>query len=146
MTSAGLRLQARDADDLTVFASLLQDAIVPLSDVTYVPSEQRFVMVVNRFLWDADGAPDQHDQRVNCGVVFDRVTGVQSRGLDLADRGRMLDLLTIRFEEGRLFLVFSGGADIRLAIDGVEARLEDLGEPWPTGWRPGHEGLDDAEK
>lgn len=144
MSQTGLRLQARDADDLTVFASLLQDAIVPFRDVAYVPEEKRFAMVANRFLWDEAKDGGKVYQRVNCGVVFGQVTGVQSRGLDLSDLERMLGLLTVREEEGQIVLVFSGEAEIRLTAETIEGRLEDLGEPWPTKWRPGHEGLDDA--
>ena len=140
MSHERLRLLAQDTDDLTIFATILQDAIVPVSDMAFIPDEQRFAFVANRFLWETpekgDRKPDR--QRVNCGVVFERVSGVKSRGLDLADRSLMLDLLTLQTGDGSVGLVFSGGAEIQLAIDDVTARLEDIGEPWPTKWRPGH--------
>jgi hypothetical protein len=146
MTHQCLRLRASDADDLTIFASILQDAIVPVSDIAFVPDERRFAMVANRFLWEADaktGAEPDH-QRVNCGVVVEQVAGVKSRGLDLSERGRMLDLLTVTAEDGGLRFVFSGGADIWLTTDSVDARLEDIGEPWPTKWRPAHASQDES--
>jgi hypothetical protein len=144
MSHERLRLLAQDKDDLTIFATFLQDAIVPASDMAYIPDEQRFAFVANRFLWETaeEGGKKPDHQRVNCGVVFEQVGGVKSRGLDLKDRSLMLDLLTLRSGEGSVGLVFSGGAEIQLAIDGVEAKLEDIGEPWPTKWRPGH--ADDA--
>ena len=146
MTHQRLRLRASDADDLTVFASILQDSIVPASDIAYVPDEQRFAMVANRFLWEAEDSSDGETshQRVNCGVVVDQVAGVKSRGIDLSDRSRMLDLLTVTAEDGGIRLVFSGDADIWLAAETVDARLEDIGEPWPTIWRPGHAGQDES--
>ena len=140
MSHQRLRLRASDADDLTIFATMLQDAIVPVSDMAFVPAEHRFALVANRFLWELSGTDEKKPthQRVNCGVVFEQVTGVKSRGLDLSDRGRMLDLLTLRAEDRRVGLVFSGDTEIELAVDAIDARLEDIGEPWPTKWRPEH--------
>lgn len=140
MTQQRLRLRASDADDLTVFASILQDAIVPVSDVAFVPDERRFAMVANRFLWElvTDDKKKAQYQRVNCGVVIERVGSVKSRGLDLGDRSRMLDLLTLQQDDHGIRLVFSGDAEIQLVTNTVDARLEDIGEPWPTQWRPGH--------
>ncbi len=142
MTLQRLRLRALDADDLTVFASILQDAIVPISDIAFVLGENRFAMVANRFLWETEDQTEgkAEHQRVNCGVVVDQVAGVKSRGFDLDDRGRVLELLTLGTEDGGIRLVFSGSADIWLSTDAVDARLEDIGEPWPTKWRPGHAG------
>ena len=144
MNHERLRLIAQDPDDLTIFSTFLQDAIVPASDMAFLPEERRFAFVANRFLWEIVGEEEKKPthQRVNCGVVFEQVGGVKSRGLDLADRSLMLDLLTLQTGEDMIGLVFSGGAEIQLAIDGVEARLEDIGEPWPTKWRPEH--ADDA--
>lgn len=47
-----LKLRAHDATDMDVIASVLQDALVPLTEATYVRRDRRFVMVVNRFLWE----------------------------------------------------------------------------------------------
>ncbi len=32
----------------------------------------------------------------------------------------------------------SGGGEISLEVSDIRCHLEDLGEPWPTRWRPGH--------
>src|SRR3546814_12419703 len=53
--SAGLKLRARDDEDLQALAALLQDALVPLSDMLYEPELRRFALVVNRFMWEAPG-------------------------------------------------------------------------------------------
>lgn len=147
MNHQRLRLRARDAEDLTVFSSILQDAIVPVTDIAYVPDERRFAMVANRFLWESaeGGGKRAAYQRVNCGVVVEKVAGVKSRGLNLTDRGRMLDLLTLQEEDGGVRLVFSGDTDIWLDTESIDVTLEDLGEPWPTQWRPDHADLDSSE-
>ena len=38
-----LRLRAVDADDLSVIAACLQDALVPLSEMAYLPDQRRFM-------------------------------------------------------------------------------------------------------
>jgi hypothetical protein len=146
---------------LEVISALLQDALVPLVDVTYLPREKRFVLVANRFRWPeaerADGLPAPappppgHDasfaeaeerppfERVNCGVCFDRVVRVRSTGIDRRDREQILNLLAIEGEPGAVSLVFSGGGAIRLEVSGLLCHMEDLGEGWPTRWRPTHD-------
>ena len=163
--SARLKLRAEDEDDLRVIAACLQDALIPLSDILYLDAEQRFVLVANRFRWencpDLPEAPpisavgSQHDgfdcstyERVNCGILFENVTAVRRRGFDQRDRGRILELLTMDIEAGEgghmaVVMLFAGGAAIRLEGTGIKCRISDIGEPWPTQFRPNHPG-DDA--
>lgn len=158
--STALKLRARDAEDLRALATVLQDALVPVKDMAYLKREKRFVLVVNRFMWEtapqdpqmppplegdagfADEAPPPPFSRVNCGIVFDRVRGVRTRGLNLTDRDQILNLLTVEVDNKGVVLLFSGGAAIRLDGQGIHCHLEDLGEPWPTDRRPEH--ADDA--
>lgn len=148
-----LRLRAKDSDDLLVFSTALQDAIVPIVDIAFLAAERRFMMVVNRFKWEAGEQPadllgsDEADDdptagsvylRTNCVLRFDNVASVQSRGVDLKDRGQLLDMLALRVEEGAIRLDFADGAALLLTVDGVDVRLEDLGEPWPTTRMPSH--------
>ena len=169
MTRQGrLKLRARDREDLRVLSACLQDALVPLADVAFLKAEQRFVLVVNRFMWEAapEGdvlsaeveskteAPEADDgdarfedaegatppyQRVNAGLTFDRVRAVRFRGFDARKRGEILNLLSVEAEPGAATLSFSGGAAIRLEVAEILCHLEDLGRPWPTRWRPHHE-------
>jgi hypothetical protein len=53
-----LKLRASDPQDMDVIAALLQDALVPLVDMTFLAAEKRFVMVANRFRWQADTQAD----------------------------------------------------------------------------------------
>jgi len=149
----GIRLKARDAGDLEVLAACLQDAVVRLADMTWLPREKRFVLVGTRFRWEtqpeAPPPPEPGDDaafaqtarlysRVNCGLAFDKVTAVKTRNLDPARRQQLLNLLTLRAEGAAIRLIFSGGAEVRLETGGVAATLEDLGQSWPTQWRPSH--------
>ncbi|HSR71606.1 MAG TPA: DUF2948 family protein [Kiloniellales bacterium] len=162
----GLKLRARDAEDLEALSAVLQDALVPLGDVAFFKSQKRFVLVANRFRWER--APDRppeaeraHEteaepgdapfeteageagppyQRINCGLCFDRVRAVRVRGLDPRRKDQILNLLAIRGGSNAVALLFSDGVEIRLEGSGIHCHLEDLGEPWPTRWRPDHPG------
>jgi hypothetical protein len=71
-------------------------------------------------------------------VYFDWVQNVRFRGLDPREKDQMLNLLTVEAAPGAILLVFSGGGAIRLEVRDVRCHLEDVGEPWPTRWRPNH--------
>jgi hypothetical protein len=47
-----LKLIALDEEDLAVLSSLLQDAVVRVADMTYLPGQKRFAAVLNRFDWE----------------------------------------------------------------------------------------------
>jgi hypothetical protein len=47
-------------------------------------------------------------------------------------------LLAIHAEGGSLYLDFAGGGSIRLEVEEILCHLDDLGEPWPTRYRPRH--------
>ncbi len=140
---APLKLRAKDAEDIAVIAACLQDALVPVGDLTYLPEERQFVAVLNRFCWETDedtGAAATAHQRVLCGLRFDGVRGVKLRGVDRHDSGRLLQLLTIESADDAITLVFAGGVAFRLEVEAVRCSLEDLVEPWPTRWQPSHDG------
>ena len=160
------KLRARDVEDMRIVAACLQDALVAVSDIAYQKRQKRFVLVANRFMWEATsqagrpashpaadpaaGARDDSDasfedqagpryQRIHAGLCFDRVKRVSYQGLDPRARGQILNLLTLEAEPRRITLVFSGGILIRLEVGAIACHLEDLGETWPTRWQPSHD-------
>jgi hypothetical protein len=143
---AGLKLRATDVEDLAVVSAILQDALVTVSEMVYLPEEKRFVLVANRFRWEPSAAETrQKSERILTGLCFDAVTGVQRRGFHPREEERILSLLAIRTENfdtsdkpGALILDFAGSNSIRLEVGSVVCHLDDLGEPWPTRWRPKH--------
>ena len=142
-----LKLRAEDADDLAVLSTCLQDALVAVRDLAYLADEQSFVFIANRFRWESGLRPlpgEEGHQRVLCAVTFGAVVGVSYRGFRRSDEDRILCLLAIRGETngsvGRAILLeFAGGAAIRLDVAGIVCRAKDIGEPWPTRWRPRHD-------
>ena len=150
---AELKLIALDPQDLGIISAHLQDAVVRVGDMTFLPREKRFAMVVNRFDWaqalsEGASAPKDGGQalRRRAGLRLDRVRSAQIQGLDLKDKRAVLSLLAVTFTaggdaqspEGDVTLTFSGGAAIRLGVEYIEAELKDLGAAWAAQGVPQH--------
>jgi hypothetical protein len=141
---ADLKLVALDAEDLSVISAHLQDAVVKVADIAYLPREKRFAAVLNRFDWaDAikDGSKPFARRRV--ALRFERVLSAQVQGIDLKNRGLVLNLLAVGFEsreapEGDVTLVFADGGAIRLRVECIEAEMKDLGAAWQAKSKPQH--------
>ena len=137
-----LALIARDAEDLEVISSVLQDAVVPIAEMAFIEADNRFVLIASRFRREGgDSVGEAEDgvfERVNCALRFDRVAAVVRRNLDPARLTGMLSLLAIRPEAEYIDLVFSGGGTIRLMTDEVACRFDDLDMRWPTRLKPDH--------
>ena len=141
--ASSLKLRARDVEDLAVISAALQDALVPLGDISHDPAEKTFIMVVNRFRWEQES---KQNERVHAGLRFDAVRRAQFRGIDRTNRAQFLSFLTIAFDgsdeaEGVVVMHFAGGGAIRLNVGGLYCILADLGQPWPTQWTPAHDPL-----
>ena len=82
----------------------------------------------------------EHREHPDWSMGFEQVTAVRTRGVDpKAERDRMLNLLQIAPLDGGVELVCAGGVTIRLDVQRLACHVEDLGEPWPTVFRPTHE-------
>ena len=150
-----LKIMARDAEDLAVVSACLQDALIPLNEMRYLPQERRFILVANRFRWERAAQPSQeasphqdaafdsdddfgNQQRTNAGVCIDRVLAVRSRGIDRSRPDDFLSLLSLELDGNRLSLLFAGGGVIQVEVEGLSLYLSDLGKAWPTQWQPDH--------
>jgi hypothetical protein len=141
-----LKLLALDEDDLRVLSAHLQDAVLRVADMVYLPAEQRFAAVLNRFDWLA--AADANDgasnlRRCRCALRFERVKRAQVQKLRPGETWAVAELLAITYEEadppgGFITLYFAGGAAVRLQVECIEAELRDLGVAWPTAKMPRH--------
>jgi hypothetical protein len=135
-----LKLRAENAEDIAVIGGYLQDAVLKVSDLAWLPAANRLALVCNRFMWERPGPPHY---RVRAGLHFETVTAAKVRGIPQDSKDHVLELLTVHAIEleGRalITLSFCGGGDIRLEAELIEAGLDDLGEPWETASRPRHE-------
>ena len=146
-----LKLLALDEEDLQIVSSQLQDAVVRVGDMTYLPSQKRFAAVLNRFDWQRAGAGDDGERyrRLQTALRFDRVLGARHKDLAPEDKNRVLSLLAISFEageapSGKIVLYFSGDVTVQLDVECIEAEMRDLGPAWRTQHKPEHPGDGDA--
>ena len=130
-----LRLRAQDADDLKVISALLQDALLPLADMTYIREERRFVMAVNRYRWDQPAEPS----RTHALVSFQQVEAVRARGIDRRRPHHLLAILGITYGDGCVQIECAESGSVRLDVTALDCVLEDVGEPWPAAFQPKHE-------
>lgn len=138
----GLKLLAQDAEDLKIISAHLQDAIMRVGDMAYLPRRRRFAAVMNRFCWEACG---EHPagSRVLSGLHFDGVLKVQARDLRQDEPDAVAGLLAIGYHPsadggGMIDLLLCGGGQIRLTVECIDACLTDLSEPRPAVARPVH--------
>ena len=143
-----LKLAALDTDDLEVMSAHLQDAVMRIGDIAYVPERKRFAVVLNRFDWEGAqgvgrGSGKKQFERRRAALRFDRVLAAQVQGIRQQARDTVLELLAIQFEEtdqpeGYVMLHFAGGGGIRLHVECIEAELKDLGPVWRAKSKPEH--------
>ncbi len=143
-----LRLIAQDAEGLGVLSALLQDAVFPITEMTYAKGRRRFALMLNRFRWEDEAAAQatgRRFERVQSLLVFEDVLAVQTAGIDRDARDTVLSLLQIGFEPGvdgtgTVTLVLAGDGEIALQIEALDATLRDVTRPYlaPSGKTPSH--------
>jgi len=146
VTMDRLKLVAFDEDDLAVVSAHVQDAVLKVGDMTFLPRERRFAAVINRFVWEkpAEGTLKKSWERRRAGFHFDNVRGVRSSGIDRSNPDAVLDLLAISFDPaeapgGTVTLIFAGGGAIALEVECIEAAISDFGPAWATACCPKHD-------
>jgi hypothetical protein len=137
-----LKLMALDEDDLKVISACFQDAVFKSSDMAYLPKDQCFALVGNRFVWERT-LSDAAYQRRRTGLHIRRVQSVKSQNIDPSDKGIILSLLAITFvphesPSGQIHLHFADNKTICLDVECLEISMKDLGAMWTTDQKPEH--------
>lgn len=143
-----LRLIAFDGEDLKVISANLQDSLVCVGDIAYLPQSKQFALVASRFDWVK--AMDGGWERCRTGLHFERVLRARCMGIAQKDHGVLLNLLSISFQEtqapaGIVEIIFSGGCALRLEVECLEAEMHDLGMRWKAAAMPGHPVSEESE-
>lgn len=143
-----LRLMAVDRDDLSVVSALVQDAVLPVSEMDWIPSKRRFAMLVNRFRWeDRDHARQQGRgyERVQSLLIFDAVSKVAYAGIDPKDKDLILSILSVDFAEsdtpsGIVTINLAGDGALALTVECLDVVIKDVTRPYlaPSGAEPLH--------
>ena len=133
-----LRLKAEDADDLAAISAVLQDSVLPVSEMAWQAQERRFGLLANRFRWeDADAAAraGRPQERVQSMLVIDGVLRVRRSGFDPRDKDQVISLLSISFDPaedgaGCLTLTLAGDGAIAVDVECVDLSLTDVTRPY----------------
>ena len=138
-----LKLVALDGDDIEVVSTHLQDAVIKAADIHWRPSENRVVVGLNRFDWEAANGSAPEFRRRRAALRFERVLSCRCRNLDAVQKEQVLNLLAVEFNRkdepaGTVLLTFSGGGALRLDVECLEVELADLGPCWSTDCCPEH--------
>ena len=136
-----LKLVALDPEDLAIVSAHLQDALVRVGDLTYLPRDQRFALMARRFDWEA--LPGEPPRRRLTGMHFEHVTAARVRGIARGGADTTLNLLAVTFDEthapsGTVTLIFSENRAIQLDVECIEAQMKDMGPVWEAQGRPQH--------
>ncbi|PJF11243.1 DUF2948 family protein [Pseudorhodobacter sp. MZDSW-24AT] len=145
---APLRLIAQDAEDVPVLASLLQDAVFPITEMRFDPKARRFALLLNRFRWEdraAAEAAKRPYERVRSLLVIEDILRLRSTGIDRSQSETILSLLTLTFAPGPdgtgiLTLTLAGDGAVQIEVETVSLRLDDVTRPYiaPSGKAPDH--------
>ncbi len=143
-----LRLMADDAESLAVISALVQDAVFPITEMTFAKPRHRFALMLNRLRHEdipearRAGRPVE---RVQSLLVFDEVLAVHSTGIDRAQKDAVLALLALSFEPGpqgggRVVLTLAGDGALALTVEALDLHLRDVTRPYlaPSGKVPDH--------
>jgi Protein of unknown function (DUF2948) len=153
MSTGPLKLVALDPDDLKILSAHLQDAVIRLADMVYMPADQHFAAILSRFDWlsaeNGDGR-QSNLRRCRCALRFDKIKRAQVQKVRLGDKFAVVELLAITFDEletpgGYITLHFAGGGAVRLEVECIEAELHDVGEAWRASCKPQHKVLEASE-
>ncbi|MGN6585017.1 MAG: DUF2948 family protein [Rhizobiaceae bacterium] len=141
-----IKLVALDEEDLRILSAHAQDSVMRVGDLDFQPSHKRFLVPMNRFVWEGKRGifSRLHNERHRAVLHFDRVVSMKAAGISRGKPDEILSLLAIRFEPadapaGTIELIFAGNAAIRLEAECIEARLTDLGAAWEASSRPVHD-------
>lgn len=142
---APLNLGAFDDEDLKVISSLAQDAVFPITEMTWRPNDRRFALLINRFRWEDEGQKRHAPERVQSVLAVENVLKVASQGVDRQDADVILSLLSTTFEPGQdgtghVLFTLAGDGAIRLEVEALEVTLKDVTRPYraTSGKAPSH--------
>jgi len=144
---APLSLMAEDEQDLRILSALLQDAVLPASEMSYDHRGRTLALLLNRFRWeDAEqaAAEGRDYERVRSVLLIRDVMRVLSDGIS-RDGETVLELLAIEWQPGqdgtgRLMLEFAGDGTLAIEVECINLDLRDVTRPYRavSGKAPAH--------
>ena len=137
-----IRLKALGPEDIPVISTLIQDSVLPSSEISWLPKENRFGLLLNRFRWENKS---QSPERVQTVLVFDNVLSAKTNGIDSSNKDQILSILSLGFEagddaSGTFNIILAGDGEIALQVECIDVTLQDATRPYisPSKIVPSH--------
>ncbi len=132
-----MNLNAIDTDELKIISTILQDGLIEVNDIKYLPSIRSFFLMITRFMWE-EKIVNKVDQRIKAVLSFEDVLTVYSKNIDQLNKNKTLELITFNYYPNtskniEIELLFKNDAIIKLETEIIRCKLEDQGEPWNIG-------------
>ena len=129
-----MNLNAIDTDELKIIATILQDGLVEVCEVKYLPSIRSFIIMITRFMWE-EKIINKENKRVKAVLVFEDVLSVFSKNIDQMNKSNTLELMTFNYfptktKNIEIQLLFKNDAIIKLETEIIKCKLQDQGKPW----------------
>ena len=129
-----MQLNAIDTDDLKIIATILQDGLIEVNNVKYLPSIRSFVLMITRFMWE-EKIVNKVNKRTKAALLFEDVLSVYSKNIDQSDKEKTIELVTFNFypnesKNMEIELLFKNDAIIKLETEIIKCKLEDQGKSW----------------
>ena len=129
-----MNLKAIDTDELKIIATILQDGLVEVSEVKYLPSIRSFIIMITRFMWE-EKIINKENKRIKAVLVFEDVLSVFSKNIDQMNKSNTLELITFNYfptksKNIEIQLLFKNDAIIKLETEIIKCKLQDQGKPW----------------
>lgn len=143
-----LTLQAEAAADMPVLSALVQDAVLPITEMRWDRKTRQLALLLNRFRWEDRSAAETQRrgyERVQTLLVIGGVLAVSSQGIDRGDRATVLSVLSLAWEPGvdgagRVIVLLAGDGAIAADVECLDLTLKDVTRPYlaPSGKVPSH--------
>ena len=138
------KIIAQSPLDLKMISAYLQDSIIIVKDIVFLKKNRKFIMIVNRFMWeDVEKGVFRENKRIRCAVKFEEVIKVESKNINQKNKNKPLVCLAIKcssiFDETyKIKIFFAGNSVITVTLEAIEVALHDLGQPWYVKHIPIH--------
>ncbi len=143
-----LALRAETAEDLGVISALVQDAVLPITEMRYDRRRRELALLLNRFRWEDRASAEARGrayERVQSVLLVGDALTVASQGIDRAERDTVLSILSLDWEAGedgtgRLLVTLAGDGAISVAAECLNVTLKDVTRPYlaPSRKAPAH--------
>ncbi|WP_406720349.1 MULTISPECIES: DUF2948 family protein [Thioclava] len=133
-----LALRAETAEDLPVISALVQDCVLPVTEIRYDRARRQLALLVNRFRWEDRAAAEAEGrayERVQSLLVVSEVLAVRSQGVDRAEKDLVLSILDLVWTPaedgaGELVLTLAGDGAIAVSVEALAVDLRDVTKPY----------------